>query len=177
MDYSRHDRSYAFPNIVYQFNNGRGLSRRNNRRAFQLARDDTRGMRGRPFSGESASERGKKVARNPDSRRYFREGRRTPCSDLAPHRHTLLQQFSNYHLRDRYFFRYKSVHDEIFSSLVEILARTMIYTRTTNIHVIMLVFFSYIPNDLNICSRVFVFIYTKIIEKAQLDLHLPIFYL
>lgn len=26
----------------------RGLSRRNNRRAFQPARDDTRGMRGRP---------------------------------------------------------------------------------------------------------------------------------
>lgn len=45
---------------MYQYNNGRGLSRRNNRRAFQLARDDTREMRGRPLFGESASERGKK---------------------------------------------------------------------------------------------------------------------
>lgn len=125
---------------MYQFNNRRGLSRRNNRRAFQLARDDTRGMRGRPSSGESASERGKKVARNPDSRRYFREGRRTPCSDLDPHRHTfLLQQFSIMFVIDT--FSVINRYDEIL--LPHVLART-IYTRLLlNIHVIMLVFFSY----------------------------------
>lgn len=39
------------------------------------------GMRGRP--GESASESGKKVDRNLDSHRYFREGRHTLCSETA----------------------------------------------------------------------------------------------
>lgn len=89
-----------------QFNNGWGLSRdrRNNRRAFQLTRDDTRRNARPSLPGESASERGKKVARNPDSRRYFREGRRMPCSDLAPHRHTfLLQQFSIIFVIDTFF--------------------------------------------------------------------------
>lgn len=61
---------------------------------FNSTRDDTRRNARPSLPGESASEHGKKMARNPNSRRYFREGRHMPCSDLAPHRHTfLLQQF------------------------------------------------------------------------------------
>lgn len=83
-NYSRHGRrvSRVFPNIVYRSDNRRGLSRdrRNNRRAFQPARDDARRYARAPRWKRF---RERKEGGNPDSRRYFREGGHTLCPETA----------------------------------------------------------------------------------------------